>query len=65
MKDSTVTDVNTGKTYIVGTMPLGLIQEILGGGVPVELAPGELGSVDGFIERLRIELVARGLEGRL
>ena len=59
MKDYEITADN-GNSVMVSAAPLGLIQSILAGDLEI-YDPGDAGTVENAMERLRIELVARSL----
>ncbi len=62
MKDYKITDLWTGQSWLVSLAPTALIQEVLA--TPAMLRVADI-PLEPAIERLRIEIVARQLEGRL
>ncbi len=61
MRDRYIQFAN-GETRKVADLPTGYINQLLGGSIPLGPCDGDL-TAEAFIERLRIELVARELGG--
>ena len=65
MRDHYYIDSETGARTLVSALPTSFIEKLLAGQLQIVEAESADETVDNIKERLRIELIARQLEGRL